>query len=77
VRDYRGYLHTIPKRAPATINNALATIDDFCTRRGLGPAHAKRADLPTTALRALTRRAAVTFLREVERWPSPATKPSP
>lgn len=74
VRDYRSYLHTIPKRAPATVNNALAAIDDFYTRLGLGPARAKRADLPTTAPRALTHRAVVTFLREVERWPSPRDK---
>jgi len=74
VRDYRRYLHTITKRSPATVNNALAAIDDFYTRLGLGPARAKRADLPTTAPRALTRRAAVAFLREVERWPSPRDK---
>jgi len=74
VRDYRSYLNTITKRAPATVNNALAAIDDFYTRGGLGPARAKRAGLPTTAPRALTRRAAVAFLREVERWPSPRDK---
>lgn len=74
VRDYRRHLNIISKRAPATVNNALAAIDDFYTRWGLGPARAKRADLPTTAPRALTRRATVAFLREAERWPSPRDK---
>ncbi|WP_239342142.1 tyrosine recombinase XerC [Frankia sp. CiP3] len=59
------------KRAPRTVNNALAAVDDFYTRTGLGPATAARAALPRTTPRALTRRAAVKFLREVERWPSP------
>lgn len=74
VRDYRTYLQAIAKRAPRTVNNALAAVDDFYTRLGLGPAHAKRADLPQTAPRALTRRVAVKFLREVQRWPSPRDK---
>jgi hypothetical protein len=53
VRDYRGYLVTVAKRAPATVNNTLAAIDDFYTRRGLGAADADRLDLPTQAPRAL------------------------
>lgn len=34
------------KRKPATVNNALAAVDDFYIRRGLGPASAARAELP-------------------------------
>jgi integrase/recombinase XerD len=44
VRDYRGYLQGVLKRSPATVNGALAAVDDFYIRRGLGPAKAKRAD---------------------------------
>src|ERR1700761_3495557 len=38
VRDYKGYLLTQLKRSPATVNNALAALDNFYTHRGLGPA---------------------------------------
>jgi hypothetical protein len=54
VRDYRSYLHTTAKRAPATVNNALAAIDDFYTRLGLGqwgqdyPADARGGSSATT-----------------------------
>lgn len=34
MRDYRAHLLTIAKRSPATINNTLAALDDFYTRRG-------------------------------------------
>ena len=44
VRDYRGYLQGVLKRSPATVNGALAAVDDFYIRRGFGPAKAKRAD---------------------------------
>jgi integrase/recombinase XerC len=36
VRDYRSYLQTVAKRSPATINSALAAVDDFYVRRGVG-----------------------------------------
>lgn len=71
VRDYRTHLLAVAKREPATVNNALAALDDFYTRRGLGSAEAKRAELPEAAPRALEPRERVTFLREVERWPEP------
>lgn len=35
VRDYRTHLQTVLKRKPATVNNALAAVDDFYIRRGL------------------------------------------
>lgn len=71
VRDYRAHLQAVAKRAPRTVNNALAAVDDFYTRRGLGAANATRADLPKSAPRALSRRTAVRFLRAVEQRPSP------
>jgi site-specific recombinase XerD len=66
VRDYRGYLQSVLKRSPATINNALAAVDDFYSRRGLGPARAKRAELPAAAPRALTGKAQIRYLRAVQ-----------
>jgi len=42
VRDYRIHLQAVLKRSPATINNALAAVDDCYTRRGLG-ARGRRA----------------------------------
>lgn len=69
VRDYHTHLLAVAKREPATVNNALAALNDFYTRRGLGPADVKRAELPEAAPRALDPRDRVVFLREVERWP--------
>jgi site-specific recombinase XerD len=71
VRDYRTHLLTVADRRPATVNNALAAIDDFYTHRGLGPAVAKRVDLPDLAPRALDKRATLRWLRAVEACPSP------
>jgi integrase/recombinase XerD len=71
VRDYRTHLQAVLKRKPATVNNALAAVDDLYIRRGLGPANAARAELPRTAPKALDTRAAVRFLREVQKRPSP------
>jgi integrase/recombinase XerC len=72
VRDYRSHLITVAKRAPATINNnTLAAIDDFYTRRGLGPAAADRLDLPTQAPRALDHKAALPWLRAIQAHPAP------
>lgn len=69
VCDYRTHLLAVAKREPATANNALAALDDFYIRRGLGPADVKRAELPEAAPRALEPRDRVVFRREVERWP--------
>jgi integrase/recombinase XerC len=66
VRDYRSHLQTIAKTAPSTVNSALAAIDDFYTRRGLGPANAERAELTQQAPRALDKRAVLRWLRAVE-----------
>jgi integrase/recombinase XerC len=69
VRDYRAHLVGVLKRANATVNNALAAIDDFYTRRGLGPAAAERLDLPQVAPRALEQRAVTRWLRAVDQRP--------
>jgi integrase len=53
------------------VNGALAAIDDFYARRGLGRANAERADLPEQAPRALDKRAALRWLRAVEVHLSP------
>jgi integrase/recombinase XerC len=71
VRDYRTYLLTVAKRAPTTINNTLAAIDDFYTRRGLGPAAADRLDLPTQAPRALDAKAGLRWLRAIQDHSAP------
>lgn len=65
VRDYKTHLAAVLKRGNATINNALAAIDDFYRRRGLGPARADRLDLPNQAPRALDARAALRWIRAV------------
>ena len=66
VRDYRSYLVTVAKRAPATVNKAMAALDDFCTWRGLGKASARRAEIPQRAPKALSSKAATRYLRAVE-----------
>ncbi len=71
VRDYRAHLQTVLKRSPATVNNALAAVDDLYIRRGLGPASAARVEIAATAPRALDQRAQLRFIREVQRCPSP------
>ncbi len=63
VRDYRTHLAAVAKRSNATINNALAAVDDFYTRAGLGAAKAERLDLPSVAPRALTGKAVLRWLR--------------
>ena len=71
VRDYRTHLVTVAKHAPRTINTALAAIDDFYTRRGLGPAGADRLDLPTQAPRALDAKTALRWVRAIAAHPAP------
>lgn len=71
VRDYRTHLQAVRKASPATVNNALAAVDDFYRRRGLGAAKAARVDLPAVAPRALDARAQIRYLRAVAARPSP------
>ncbi len=71
VRDYRAHLQAVLKRSPATVNNALAAVDDFYIRHGLGPASAARVEIPAAAPRALDKRAQLRYLRAVQACPSP------
>jgi integrase/recombinase XerC len=71
VRDYRTHLQAVLKRSLATVNNALAAVDDFYIRLGLGPASAVRVEIPSAAPRALDNRAQVRYLRAVQASPSP------
>lgn len=70
VRDYKSYLKVVRKRKPATVNSALAAIDNFYRFLQMSPADVKREDLPQQAPRALTEDEQKRFLRAVERSPS-------
>jgi integrase/recombinase XerC len=70
VRDYRGYLQTVLRRRPASINLALAAVSDFFVRSGLGAPNAARLDLPQAAPRAFTGAENVRWLRVVEQQSS-------
>ncbi len=70
-RDYRTHLQAVLKRKPATVNNALAAVDDLYVRLGLGSADAKRAEIPDAGPRALSERAQTRYLRAVQARPSP------
>ena len=71
VRDYRSHLQAVAKAKPATVNGALAAVDDLYIRRGLGPAAAARVEIPEAAPRALNKRAQIRFLRAVQGCSSP------
>jgi len=66
VRDWRAWAKTTARLQPATINNTLAAIDDFYTRRGLGSATARREALPRRAPKAMGSRDITRYLRAVE-----------
>jgi site-specific recombinase XerD len=71
VGDWRAHLVTAANQAPATVNNALAAVDDFYARRGMGRAAVERTSVPAMAPRSLTRSAQLRWLRAVESDPSP------
>ena len=66
MRDYRTHLVTVLKRSPATVNKAMAALDDFYAWRGLGKGSVKRQELAARAPRALSPRAMTRYLRAVE-----------
>ena len=70
VRDWRTHLVTHARQAPTTVNNALAAVNDFYLRRGLGPAVVERADIPPQAPATLDKRSLRQWLRAVEAHPS-------
>lgn len=69
VRDYRTYLLTVAGRKPSTVNAHMTAIADFYRRRGMGPATARREDLPKAAPRALDHKAQLRWLRATEHAP--------
>jgi site-specific recombinase XerD len=71
VGDWRAYLVTAANQAPATVNNALAAVDDFYARRGVGRATVERTSVSSKAPRSLTRSAQLRWLHAVESDPSP------
>jgi integrase len=72
VRDYRLYLlrDADPERSVRYVNNALAALDDFHVRLGLGKATIGRDDLPQTAPKAMDANAQIRWLRAIEIWPN-------
>jgi site-specific recombinase XerD len=73
-RDHKAHLHGVLKRAPTTVNAALAAVSDLALRRGLGPLAGEqvaRLDLPTRrAPRALERRDDIRLQRAAEAAPA-------
>jgi site-specific recombinase XerD len=70
VGDWRTHVLTVAAQAPTTVNNALAAVDDFYIRRGMGPAAAERTARPNPEPRALDTRAQRRWLRAVAAQPS-------
>ena len=70
VWQWREHLVTNAGHAPATINIALAAVDDFYLRRGMGRTGTKRARVPPTRPQPLDRPAQLRWLRAVEACPS-------
>lgn len=66
-RDYRRHLLTARGRKLSTVNAHLTGIDDFYRHLGLGPAAAKRQEVPKAAPRALTDKARARWLRAAQR----------
>ncbi len=69
VRYYRTHLLTVAWRKPSTVNAHLTAVDDFCRGRGMGPAAARREDLPKAAPRALEHRDQLRWLRAADQAP--------
>jgi site-specific recombinase XerD len=70
VRDYKRFVKTTKRWGPASVNQALAAIDNFYRSRGAGRPEVAREDLAQTAPRALSEAEQRTFLRFVEACPS-------
>lgn len=70
VRDYKRYVKTTKRWGPASINQALAAIDNFYRSRGAARPEVAREELAQTAPRALTEAEQRTFLRCVQASPS-------
>ncbi len=71
VRDYKRHVKTESRWAPASVNQALAAIDNFYRSLGAGRPDVPREDLPQLAPRALDEGEQRRFLRAAEASPSP------
>ena len=71
VLEYRNHLEEVLERKPATVNNALAAVDDLYVRLGMGPASAPRAEVSSSVPRALSEDDAARFVRAVDALSSP------
>lgn len=71
VRDYKRHVKIDARWAPASVNQALAAIDNFYRSLGAGRPEVPREDLPQLAPRALAESEQRRFLRAVEASPSP------
>ena len=70
VRDYKRFAKTSKRWGPASVNQALAAIDNFYRSLGAGRPEVAREELAQTAPRALVEAEQRTFLRFVEADPS-------
>ena len=70
VGDYKRYAKTTKRWAPASVNQALAAIDNFYRSRGAGRPEVAREEIAQTAPRALSEGEQRAFLRFVEADPS-------
>lgn len=70
VRDFKTHLKTAFQAKPATVNLALAAIDNFYGWVGLGAPNVTRETLPAMAPKAMTVEEQKTFMRAVERCTS-------
>lgn len=71
VRDYKRYLKQRKRQSPASVNQALAAIDNFYRSIDMGTARVDRERLVQAAPRALGEDEQRSLLRAVERCPSP------
>jgi len=71
VRDYRTHLQPCSSARPRRSTTRSPRSMTFYIRRGLGPAQAKRLEIPAPAPRALDQRAQIRYLRAVQASPSP------
>ncbi len=69
-RDYKRYVKTTKRWSPASVNQALAGIDNFYRSFGIGRPEVPREELAQVAPRALEESEQRAFLRAVEACPS-------
>jgi len=71
VRDYKRHVKRARRWAPASVNQALAAIDNFYRSLGTGKPEVPREELPQVAPRSLVEADQRRFLRAVQACPSP------